>query len=44
MYSTHVSHDTTMSATDVAYQVGFKNRSHFSFAFEQCYGYAPSAV
>lgn len=31
-------------ATDVAYRVGFKNRSHFSVAFKRHYGYAPSAV
>lgn len=34
----------TLSTTDVAYRVGFKNRSHFSSAFKQRYGCAPSAV
>ena len=29
---------------DVAYRVGFKNRSHFSTAFKRHYGYAPSEV
>lgn len=31
-------------ATDVAYRVGFKNRSHFSTAFKKLYGYAPSSL
>lgn len=31
-----------LSATDVAYRVGFKNRSHFSSAFKHRFGYAPS--
>lgn len=30
--------------SDVAYRVGFKNRSHFSTAFKRQYGYAPSNV
>lgn len=34
----------TLSATEVAYRVGFKNRSHFSSAFKHRFGYAPSEV
>lgn len=28
--------------TDICYEVGFKNRSHFTTAFKKLYGYAPS--
>lgn len=28
--------------TDICYEVGFKNRSHFTTAFKKKYGYAPS--
>lgn len=35
---------TQMSATDVAYKVGFKNTSHFSTAFRHRYGISPSQV
>ena len=31
-----------VSAQEVSYMVGFKNRSHFSQAFKKQYGYAPA--
>ena len=34
--------ENTATAQDVAYMVGFKNRSHFSQAFKKRFGYAPS--
>ena len=43
-----VAHDllssTQLSATDVAYKVGFKNISHFSTAFKHRYGVAPTQL
>jgi AraC-like DNA-binding protein len=31
-------------ATDVCYEVGFENLSHFSFAFKKQFGYAPTEL
>ena len=43
-----VAHDllssSQLSATDVAYKVGFKNISHFSTAFKNRYGVAPTQI
>jgi len=33
-----------MKATDVCYEVGFENLSHFSFAFKKQFGYAPTEL
>lgn len=35
---------TRLSATEVAYKVGFKNTSHFSTAFRRRYGMSPTQV
>ena len=36
--------EESVTAKEVAYRVGFKNRSHFSTAFKSRFGYAPGAV
>lgn len=36
--------DNGMGVTDVAYEVGFKNRSHFTKVFKEKYGVSPKAV
>ena len=33
-----------MKPTDVCFEVGFENLSHFSYAFKKCFGYAPSTL
>ena len=35
---------TGLNVSEVAYDTGFKNPSHFSRAFSKRYGYAPSQV
>lgn len=36
--------EKSLPAKEVAYRVGFKNRSHFSTAFKARFGYAPGAI
>ncbi len=43
-YEMIVSADATSSITDVAFNCGFKNLSHFSRAFRERFGCAPSAM
>lgn len=35
--------DSKSKVTDVCYEVGFKNRSHFTTAFKKYYGYPPTS-